>query len=249
MTNRYCGNCGQELRPEDQFCPNCGRAVHETVHAPTPEADVTVPPPPPQQTAETAQPTQQAGAPPQRRGVIAGRLFIGCIVVVFALFALFVVTSIVGGGSGESGDSGVSNEKEQPTIACEVGDPCDLGESTLTVTKADATDLIATSLGNSEGNFVLIEFDYTYGGTQPATVEDYYWKLEDGKGRTYNYAFDPTSNYEIDKGRSLIYEEINPGTKRDGAIVFEVAPDAQDFILYVKDLIRPQTSKRAEVYL
>jgi hypothetical protein len=45
VADRYCGNCGHELREENRFCPNCGRPVHETAHVPTPEADVPVPPP------------------------------------------------------------------------------------------------------------------------------------------------------------------------------------------------------------
>jgi len=164
------------------------------------------------------------------------------------------VALVAGSGSGGSepasgsGAGGSAALDEPPTIACEVEQLCDLGESMVTVTEAGETDLIATSMGNSEGNFVLIKFDYTYGGTQPATVEDYYWKLEDGKGRTYNYAYDPTSNYEIDNNRFLLYEEINPGTERSGVDLFEVAQDAEDFTLRVRDLIRPQTSKRAEVY-
>jgi hypothetical protein len=67
---RYCRSCGQELRPEDRFCPNCGRPVHAPAHVPTPEADVTVPPPP-QQVEAIAQPsrtTEQAAAPsPQQQ--------------------------------------------------------------------------------------------------------------------------------------------------------------------------------------
>jgi zinc ribbon protein len=35
--DRYCSNCGQELRDEDRFCPSCGSAVHETAHVPTPQ--------------------------------------------------------------------------------------------------------------------------------------------------------------------------------------------------------------------
>ena len=42
---RYCANCGHELRPEDQFCSNCGAPVHRAARVPTPEADVPVPPP------------------------------------------------------------------------------------------------------------------------------------------------------------------------------------------------------------
>src|SRR5215210_4819063 len=48
---RYCSNCGHELKPEDQFCSNCGRPVHRVARVPTPEADRPVPPlpPPPQE--------------------------------------------------------------------------------------------------------------------------------------------------------------------------------------------------------
>ena len=53
MAYRFCRNCGNELRPSDKFCPNCGQAVDEAVDetavAPTPEADVPTPTPPPQQ--------------------------------------------------------------------------------------------------------------------------------------------------------------------------------------------------------
>jgi zinc-ribbon domain len=41
--DRYCRNCGHELRPDDRFCPNCGQPVHETAVVPTAEADVPVP--------------------------------------------------------------------------------------------------------------------------------------------------------------------------------------------------------------
>jgi hypothetical protein len=44
MADRFCGECGNELRPEDRFCPGCGKPVHETAVVPTPEADVEVPP-------------------------------------------------------------------------------------------------------------------------------------------------------------------------------------------------------------
>ncbi len=49
VADRYCGNCGQELGPDNRFCSGCGRLVHERAILPTPEADVSVPPPQDQQ--------------------------------------------------------------------------------------------------------------------------------------------------------------------------------------------------------
>lgn len=203
-------------------------------------------------------PGESGGASSRPRRSTANKLLLGGCALLGVLAVLVVgglgVALVVGsGGSSNSAASGSGKSSAlsgPPTIVCEVGQSCDLGGSTLTITKANKTDLISTSFGNSEGNFVLVEFDYTYGGTQPASVQGYSaWKLEDGKGRTYNYADETTSNYEIDNNRNLLYQKLNPGTKKGGAMVFEVAPDANDFILHVKDLIRPQTSKQAEVYL
>lgn len=36
VADRYCGNCGHELRTDDRVCPNCWRAIHETAVVPTP---------------------------------------------------------------------------------------------------------------------------------------------------------------------------------------------------------------------
>jgi predicted nucleic acid-binding Zn ribbon protein len=44
---RYCSNCGQELKPEAQFCSNCGMPVNQGARVPTPHADRPVPPLPP----------------------------------------------------------------------------------------------------------------------------------------------------------------------------------------------------------
>jgi LmeA-like phospholipid-binding/zinc-ribbon domain len=61
---RYCSNCGHELRPEDQFCSNCGMPVHRGARVPTPHADRPVPPLPPP-------PKEAVG---RRRSTVSGAL-------------------------------------------------------------------------------------------------------------------------------------------------------------------------------
>jgi hypothetical protein len=46
VAQRYCTNCGAELREDASLCGKCGRPVHETARVSIPEADVPVPPPP-----------------------------------------------------------------------------------------------------------------------------------------------------------------------------------------------------------
>ena len=65
MADRFCNNCGNELRPDDKFCSNCDRPVHETAMVPTPEADVEVPPLPQQGEEATPPPAEQAEPTPK----------------------------------------------------------------------------------------------------------------------------------------------------------------------------------------
>src|SRR5215208_2056767 len=104
---RYCGNCGNELDPEDQFCQNCGRPVHRTASVPTPEADVPVPPPL-QQEAGT-QPLEQTEAQP-RGPWSTGRLALGCLGVFFVVFVIGASLAAIAGNGG--GNEGEENKKK-----------------------------------------------------------------------------------------------------------------------------------------
>jgi hypothetical protein len=86
---RYCTNCGQELKPEDQFCTNCGMPVHRAARVPTPKADRPVSPLPP--------PTQEVG---RRRsftgsGALRGRGRKLLILLVLVVLFLYLVLPLV----------------------------------------------------------------------------------------------------------------------------------------------------------
>jgi LmeA-like phospholipid-binding/zinc-ribbon domain len=87
---RYCSNCGHELKPEDQYCPNCGMPVHRGARVPTPEADRAVPPPPP--------PTQELS---RRRsftgsGALRGRgRKLAVVLVLVVLFSYLVLPLVI----------------------------------------------------------------------------------------------------------------------------------------------------------
>jgi hypothetical protein len=87
---RYCSNCGHELRPEDQFCSNCGMPVHRGARVPTSKADRPVPPLPP--------PTQKVGR--RRRslpgsGALRGRGRKLVVLLVLVGLFLFVVLPVL----------------------------------------------------------------------------------------------------------------------------------------------------------
>ena len=84
LEDRYCGNCGQELRPGVRFCPSCG-----------------------QPTAASEMPTAEAPVqpPPQRGRWSAGRILLLVIVapvlvavaVWVFLFAIGFLSGLLGG--------------------------------------------------------------------------------------------------------------------------------------------------------
>src|SRR5215212_11074795 len=80
---RYCSNCGHELKPEDQFCSNCGMPVHRAARVPTPMADRPVPPLPP--------PTREAGRRSFRgSGALRGRWRKLVVVLVVGALLLYL---------------------------------------------------------------------------------------------------------------------------------------------------------------
>jgi hypothetical protein len=86
---RYCSNCGNELKPEDQFCSNCGMPVHRAARVPTPNADRPVPPLPP--------PTREIG---RRRtlpgsGALRGRGRKVVVLLVLGVLILYLVLPLV----------------------------------------------------------------------------------------------------------------------------------------------------------
>src|SRR5215210_7387269 len=85
MAQRYCTNCGAELREDDSFCGKCGRPLHEVATVSTPEADV-LDPPPPQQAEDRSVPRQ---APQARPG--AGRVQSAPWGPVWGILAVFLV--------------------------------------------------------------------------------------------------------------------------------------------------------------
>ena len=129
MADRYCSNCGQELREDARFCSDCGRPVHEVAHVPTPEADVSVPPPP-QGTQGVSDPVDT-----QRSWLWKWWPF-AAVVLVFVLLASAVGGNSGGGsGGGNGGGGGEADEKpqkeaqeQQQKPAAELADPFDNGK-------------------------------------------------------------------------------------------------------------------------
>ncbi len=259
--SRYCSNCGQELGDEAvQFCPNCGRPTHATAHVPTPEADVPVPPPPGQQAAGgTTPPPQQATAPPRRRST-GSKILIGCAgLVVMSILVGGCLAVLVASGGGGSGGSGSEDKSEEfmsgqapapkDIRKCAVGQPCKMGASTLTVTDVRMDDIVPITFDKplTEGPYVFVDYNYTYGGDEVVSIPDYPQFPLNADDKRYMPDYDATSSWSIDKDEDISLEDIQPGVPINGHLVYKVAPGSKDFTLGVEDLIAPNRSEPAAI--
>ena len=256
--SRYCRNCGNELSPEDQFCPNCGTPVHQAARVPTPEADVPVPPPPQPGGAGGAaapqQPAQESGGGRRRHPILLGCLgIIGLLVVlVIVLAALGGGDETAGGGGGGGGqpaqDSGQGQQNQAQGQGqgqdqgqgargpARIGQEVVVGDAAYTVTRAWRKTELRDPSGFDDpvqGNFVLVDFTVENRGEEPMSVSDLGLYVYDNQGREFETETDIPLG-AIPENRDLfMLDRINPGLSQDVRVVFTVPPDAKGFEMEV----------------
>jgi Domain of unknown function (DUF4352)/zinc-ribbon domain len=239
MADRYCRNCGQELTEDSRFCPNCGTPIQEAAHVPTPEADVRVPSPPQQRAWETSTPPPQQAQAPRRS--TATKLFIGCAGLVVVLVLFVGCLAVLGGGGGDQQPLGSGSDKEarkQPGTTKQnpvsIGDPVKAGKVEWNVTNArQVTELKAPYSGTKQGNFVIVDFNFTNGTKEAVTLDTVSLTLIDSEGRKFEA---DTDAYEyVPTNKNIFLEQVNPGVMKQGETIFTVAPGASGFILKAGD--------------
>ena len=246
---RYCKNCGHELSPEDQFCPNCARPVHETATVPTPEADVPVPPPPPTGGADGAaspqQPAQEGGGGSRRHPILVGCL--GVFVLLVVTIVVFFTTAIgyneiINPLTGGSLLFGLCDESpaEQKGPKGKIGQTVKLSNVAWRVTAARrATELKAPSYPKKKGNFVIVEFLFTNNADEATMLSPASLTLLDGEG--CEFIADTDDHEYIAPGKNLFEGDVpadtkvGPGVTQDGEAIFTVTPEAKDFTLRAGD--------------
>jgi uncharacterized protein DUF4352 len=146
----------------------------------------------------------------------------GCIGLILLLLVVAggcaaILASIGGDTDSKSGDSKLGAPKEeQATVP--VGEPVTVGDVQWTVTDARQTNRLESSLGQfgdpKQGNFVVVDFNFTNNGSEPVTLDSASLALLDGEGRESQA--DPGMFEYISKDRNIFLEQVNPGVTRQG---------------------------------
>lgn len=246
---RYCGNCGNELRANDQFCQNCGQPVDQTARVPTPEADVSVPPPPQQQAGQQAPPQQQAGSPPPRRSTTS-KVLIGCVglVVLSVLFVGCLAIFTVGGGDGTGGDQQAQNSDQGGGQApAKIGEEVVVGDTAYTVTNAQQETRLEDPSGFESpmtGNFLVVDFTVENRGDEPISVSDIGLYVYDDQDRQFETETDVPMGYIPENKDLFLLDRLNPGLSQSARVVFSVPPDSQGYEMEVSSGVFADETRR-----
>ena len=164
------------------------------------------------------------------------------------LLVLFVACSALLGGGGDENKETASSEdekkkgtsskkEEEETVG--IGQLLTVGDVQWTVTDANYTSQlvqqgVSPNMAKSEqGNFVVVDFDFTNNGNEAVTLDNESLALIDSQGRESKTSAD-TSVY-VPRERRLFLERMNPGVAKQGTAIFQVAPDASGFRLQAGD--------------
>jgi hypothetical protein len=156
------------------------------------------------------------------------------------LIVVIVVITAVGGGGGQSeqagsnegNDSGSGGAEQQPTA--KAGESLTVGETTWKVAEANKQQQLSNSLGeNKQGNFVVVNFQFTNNGSESVTLDSEMLTLIDAENREFNV--DTDSLGFVPPEKDIFLNQVNPGVTQEGQVIFTIAPDAQDFNLEVSE--------------
>jgi hypothetical protein len=234
VADRYCRNCGHELREEDRFCPGCGRPVRQTAQV------AGVPP-----NAPSAAPTQeiptQVYPPPnvsshEGNRTLAVVLGVGALLVAVLAVGAIVGLNLLGGetaerGGGDPGPVATTPEETTQVAPQRVEGPETLGvgdsvevrgvRATLNEVRTLPTTDLDQPIESPDNLFIAT--DLTFENTSDETVAvssllEFILKDEDG------YSASQTVHSQQ---RQLAEGDITPGQKSSGEIVYEVPPESK----------------------
>jgi hypothetical protein len=133
----------------------------------------------------------------------------------------------------------VSGSSKGKQAAVAIDEPVTIGDVTWTITSAKQSRQLTQQgvskqfADNKQGNFVIVDFDFTNNGSDAITLDNESLALVDSGGGESKTSSDDF--LYVPENRRIFLERITPNVTRQGEAIFEVAPDASGFQLQAGD--------------
>ena len=150
--------------------------------------------------------------------------------------ALLVVVAVLAGGCGgeQANEQDGTQQKTESTekTTASIGEPLTIGSVQWTVTDAQQLDKLFTPSGSEPGNFISVDIAFTNNSNQDITLATPFFALVDSKGDEFQPDID--DNFMgVEPSKNMFADQVEPGTTKEGTIVFSVDPGTSGFKLRV----------------
>lgn len=107
-----------------------------------------------------------------------------------------------------------------------------VGDVRWSVIEAQYLDRIVSRMGSEEGNFVMVDVALQNNSNQDVTLATPFITLVDDEGREFEA--DQERNFtHLDPEKNMFVNHIDPGSTKEGRVIFAVAPDSSNIRLKV----------------
>lgn len=107
-----------------------------------------------------------------------------------------------------------------------------VGNVRWSVIEAQYLDRIVSRMGSEEGNFVMVDVVLQNNSNQDVTLATPFITLVDDEGREFEA--DQERNFtHLDPEKNMFVNHIDPGSTKEGRVIFAVAPDSSNIRLKV----------------
>ncbi len=184
--------------------------------------------------------------PPRRRSWPRRHKIFTALLALIALILVIVVATMSGGGGGD----GTAPQTSSPTTPREedrreepqrgegagIGDPVRDGKFEFTVTKVQpGVQQIGGEFGDeAQGQFILVHVTVENIGDESQLFDGSAQKLFDAKNR--EFSADTVAAKYLEESKSFL-NEINPGNKVNGIVVFDVPKDVKPVKMELHDSV------------
>jgi Domain of unknown function (DUF4352) len=161
---------------------------------------------------------------------------------------LVLLAAFVGGCGGEDSGSQTEEAAEQDgagqntadtTEAAEtdatasIGEPVTVGDVQWTVTAAEQLEELLSNKGDyAQGSFVVVDVTFSNSSNQDVTLATPFFALIDSEGREFEPGIE-NNFFFLYPEENMFVEPVDPGSTKEGKIIFETEPDSSGLRLQV----------------
>ncbi|RSL33252.1 DUF4352 domain-containing protein [Salibacterium salarium] len=177
-----------------------------------------------------------------------GKMLKGCLSVIVVLIVIGIIIAIFSGGDDSAEDAGTDTSEEESSAAegneessegseeaseketYSMGETAEVGNVEYTINEKTTASEVGPNIMNETASDMYVVLDVTFknNGDEAVTVNSSYLKLKQGN-TTFEAdemaSMSANQNEDGSMGDTFFMEEVNPGSERNGKVVFDVAPD------------------------